>query len=86
MSKQKYEIVAENGQKKLARFFPNEDSDFLFEGASRELVIENFPDYKPEDLEFFMYKHVIIENGVSHVFDIYGNDITIELLGEDVFD
>lgn len=86
MSKQKYEIIAENGSKKLARFFPNEEDDFNFEGASRELVMENFPDYKPEALEFFTYKHLIIENGVSHVIDIYGNDITKELLGEDVFE
>lgn len=86
MKKEKYEIVAENGNKQLARFFPQEEDDFLVEGASEEDVKENFPDYKPEKMEFYMYKHLIIENGVSHVLDIFRKDITKELLGEDVFE
>lgn len=79
-------IIAENGNKKLIRILPSEDCEFMAVGATEEEIKENFPDYKPEKLDFFMYQYYIMENGVVHAKDMDGVDITKELYGEDVFE
>lgn len=79
-------IIAENGNKKLIRILPSEDCEFMAVGATEKEIKENFPDYKPESLDFFMYQYYIMENNVIHVKGPDGVDITKDLYGEDVFE
>ena len=81
-----FEIVAVNGNMKLLRLFPEESEDYLLVGATQEEVAQAFPDYVPEKLAFYLYKYLIMENGVIHVKGPDGVDITKEIYGDDVFE
>ena len=86
MIERTFEIVAENGNKKLLMIDPEIEEDYLIVGATEQEVRENFPDYKPGRLDFFLKKYLIEENDVIQSKGPDGADVTKELLGEDVFD
>ena len=86
MEKNKTKIICENGNKKLLRILPEEDCEFMAEGATEKEIKESFPDFELSGTDFFLYKYFIMENGVIHTKGPDGVDITKELYGEDVFD
>lgn len=84
MIERAYKIVAENGNKRLLMIEPEIEEDYLVVGATEEEVKENFPDYKPGRLDFFLNKYLIEENDVIQTKGPDGADITKELYGDNV--
>ena len=86
MSNTELTLIAENGNKKLYRLFPETSDDLTAEGATEEEVKESFPDYVPDGMDFYLYKYVIVENGYIHVKGPDGADISEDVYGKNVFD
>lgn len=86
MEKRSYNVLAENGNKRLLSFVPEEECEFAAVGATEEEIRESFPDYEPGKLDFYLNTYFIEENGVIHVKGPDGVDITKELYGDDVFE
>lgn len=84
MDKTCFEIVTENKHKRLLRFLP-EDEGCYVEGATKDEITENFPEYPVKELDFLIYTYLIEENNIIHIKGPDGVDITEEIYGKDCF-
>lgn len=85
MEEKTYNIIAEHGNKKLLCFEPEDECEFMVEGATEEEIKDSFPNFEIKGLDFYLNKYLIMENNVIHVKGPDGVDITKDLYGEDVF-